>query len=177
VTLLPIGRAADVPVPLLVTAPSRTFTPPAVGHPVGVTLGNRPDGTWQGVATLVGFDIEPEAVRPGDTLTVTLVWRAEAETRTSYRVFLHLRAADGALVAQSDGVPADWSRPTTGWVPGEYIADRRVLSIPPNAPPGPYTLSVGLYVVDPRSLMTTERLVTSDGADVLQIVVVPAGNP
>lgn len=174
VTLLPIGRSADIPVPLRVTAPARTFRAPPVRHPIGITLGNRPDGTWQGVATLVGFDVAPEAVKPGDTLTVTLVWRAEAETRTSYRVFLHMRAADGALIAQADGVPADWSRPTTGWVPGEYIVDRRVLFIPSDAPSGPYTLSAGLYAVDPISLLTTERLIAPDGADTLQLIVVPA---
>jgi hypothetical protein len=40
--------------------------------------------------------------------SVHLIWRAEAETAVSYRVFLHLIGPDGQLVAQSDGEPANW---------------------------------------------------------------------
>ena len=139
-----------------IAAPDRTFTPPTPQHPVDVTLGD--------VATLLGFDLEPETVRPGDTVTVTLFWRAEAESHTSYNVFLHLIGSDGALVAQSDGVPANWARPTTGWLPGEFITDMRTLAIPPTVPLGDYTLSTGLYVPG------GERLISSDGADVIKLV-------
>ena len=34
---------------------------------------------------------------------------------------------------------------TTQWQPGEYIEDSYTLAIPADAPPGPYTLYVGLY--------------------------------
>jgi hypothetical protein len=63
----------------------------------------------------------------------------------SYRVFVHLLDVDGNLVTQSDAVPDYWLRPTTGWVPGEYIRDRHALTIPPGAPAPPYTLRLGWY--------------------------------
>ena len=44
--------------------------------------------------------------------------------------------------------PLDGARPTPGWWPGEYLADKHVVS----APAGHYTLEVGLY--DP---VTRER--------------------
>ena len=94
---------------------------------------------------LVGFGLSPETLLPGDTLTVTLVWRAEAEVSTSYHVFLHLTGPDGDLAAQSDGVPAGWTRPTTSWVAGEYVTDVHVLSLSADARAGDYTLSAGLY--------------------------------
>ncbi len=131
---------------LHVTAPDRDFTPP----PVELEIDTRLENT----ATLLGANLETD----GD-LTVTLVWRAESETRVSYHVFLHLIGPDGRLLVQSDGIPARWSRPTTGWIPGEYIADEHVLVIPPDASAGEYELSAGMYVSG------GERLTTSDGSD------------
>ena len=34
---------------------------------------------------------------------------------------------------------------TTQWQAGEYVKDSYTLLIPPDAPPGPYTLYVGIY--------------------------------
>jgi len=53
---------------------------------------------------------------------------------------------DGRIVAQSDGLPADWTRPTTGWLPGEFIRDAHSLTLPAELPPGSYTLVTGLYL-------------------------------
>ncbi len=124
---------------LSVTAPDRTYAKPSVDIEAGVLLGD--------VATLLGANVVPDdlVLRPGAALTVTLFWRAESETTTSYRVFLHLVDSEGKLVAQSDGVPADWDRPTTGWVSGEVIADPRSLTIPGGDWAGDHTLVAGLY--------------------------------
>jgi hypothetical protein len=142
---------------LSVTAPERSFTPPLLDHPLGVSLGD--------VATLVGATVEPglQDLEPGTPLMVTLVWRAENTASVSHRVFLHLLDPEGRLVAQSDGVPANWTRPTTGWLPGEYIVDERVLDLPADAPAGDYAILAGLYVPGGG------RLVAPDGADAVPI--------
>ncbi|MFO7539503.1 MAG: hypothetical protein R6X32_15800, partial [Chloroflexota bacterium] len=106
-------------------------------------------------------DEEPSSAVPrsaSNTLPVELVWQADAETAVSYRVFLHLVGPDGTLVAQSDGEPAQWQRPTTGWLPGEIIGDAHQLHLPPELQPGSYTLLAGLY--EPVS---GERLVMAGG--------------
>ncbi len=90
------------------------------------------------------------------TITVTLIWRSEAETSISYRVFLHLIGPEGKLVAQSDGVPAAWSRPTTGWLPGEIVIDERVLTIPAEAEAGKYVLQAGMYTLEGGRLSTPQ---------------------
>jgi hypothetical protein len=151
----PIHQSVNLPSIIHVTAPNRTFTPPSFRYPVDVTLGS--------IATLAGFDLGTETVRPGQALTVTLVWRAEQETHFSYHVFLHLIGPDGALIAQSDGVPANWTRPTAGWLSGEYVADVRSIVVPPEASAGNYTLLVGLY--DPGG----PRLTAPDGADAVPL--------
>jgi len=137
---------------LLVTAPERSFTPPPMDLSADARLG--------GVATLVGASLAPDpaVVVPGTTLTVTLVWRAEAETDASYRVFVHLVDPDGNLVAQSDGVPAAWTRPTTSWLPGEYVTDEHSLAIPLEVPTGQFELVAGMYLHP-----TGDRLTTPDG--------------
>jgi hypothetical protein len=70
-------------------------------------------------------------------------------------VFVHLQSADGAIAAQSDGVPADWTRRTTGWLPGEYVLDARTLHLPPDLAPGEYSLFAGLYRPDTGERLTT----------------------
>ncbi len=104
-------------------------------------------------------DDAPGRIAPGETLRVALYWRALQPVTLDYKVFVHLLAADGSVLSQSDSMPVQWTYPTTQWQPGEYIRDEHVLSIDLSAPRGDYTLSVGLY--DP---LTGERLVTFDAA-------------
>jgi hypothetical protein len=141
--------------PIQVTAPERQFTPP----PLAVDV-NAPFATADGhlVATLVGLAGPSPEGREGALpcspvpllpCSIPLLWRAEAETPTDYRVFVHLVDATGAIVAQSDAAPAGWARPTTGWLPSEYVLDTHTLTLPAALPDGPLTMRVGLY--DPDS--------------------------
>lgn len=140
-----------------VVAPDRTFTPPTVDIETRTRLGD--------VATLIGLSVNPgtSGLKPGTPLTVTLVWRAEAETNVSYHVFLHLIGPDGALIAQSDGIPANWARPTTGWLAGEYVVDEHKLTLPEGLPSGDYGLRTGLYASDGG------RLSTPEGSDAISL--------
>ncbi len=156
-TLEPISQSTNLPNPIAVTAPDRTFNAPPVEIETNTRLGE--------IATLVGANVKPETLnlKPGTVFTTTLIWRAEAETNTSYRVFVHLIGPKGRMIAQSDAVPAGWSRPTTGWLPGEYITDSHTLALPPDAPAGEYRLQAGLYTPDGG------RLTTPDGADAVHL--------
>lgn len=148
---------------LSIEAPTRTFTAPSVDINLNETLADR--------LTLMGATVAETAVAPGDVLDVRLVWRAEQEMTESYRVFVHLTAPDGALVAQSDAEPAKWTRPTTGWLPGEYVTDEHQLQLPAALPPGEYTLSTGIY------LPGNGRLATPDGRDTLPITTLTVHSP
>lgn len=101
---------------------------------------------------LRGYRMEGEA-RPGGTLYVTYFWYARARPPTAYAVFNHLLTENGTLVAQKDSWPREGRWPSTHWLPGDYIEDQYILTIPANAPPGPYRFSLGLY-----DAMTGERL-------------------
>ena len=119
-----------------VTSPPHLFNLPAAQTPFDQQLG---------FARLAGYTLSATHARPGDTLTVELVWQALADTPDADRVFVHLRGPNGLPITQSDSAPANWQRPTSGWVPGEYIVDAHSLSVPANAPSQTYDLVVGLY--------------------------------
>ncbi len=129
-------------VPLRVVAPERRWSVPDGFVSQDVVLGE--------VIRLAGY-----AVETGDTVTVRLAWQAVTEMETSYRVFVHIVGAAGQVLAQSDGEPAGWTRPTTGWAAGEVVLDERAIAIPGNAAPGDYAIRVGLYVPDGPRLTTT----------------------
>ncbi|MBL8058011.1 MAG: hypothetical protein JNK29_15000 [Anaerolineales bacterium] len=135
---------------LTVEAPERTFTPP----PFQAVSGARFDG----VGALAGYTVD----RAGETLTVALVWEAAATPALSAKVFVHLDAG-GRVWAQSDAYPAGGARPTTGWLPGEYVRDVHTLTLPADLPAGEYTLWAGLY--DPLTNVRVRAAGPGAGAD------------
>jgi hypothetical protein len=138
-----------------IMAPERIFSPPPVELALNEAFGD--------LATLLGvnFTPAPALLRPSEPLDLTLVWRAERETATDYHVFVHLIDADGDILTQSDGEPAEWTRPTTGWLPGEIILDHHSLALPAGTV-GPLWLRVGLYDAEGG-----QRLPTANGEFVL----------
>jgi hypothetical protein len=132
-----------------INAPERSFEMVGVETAVNQTFSN----TFGDVATLLGINTHPE------TGEVTLIWQADSETPTSYRVFVHLLGADEAILSQSDGEPVNWSRPTTGWLPGEILHDTHQLAL--DQPEDALRVRVGLY--DPG---TGQRLTTKMGDSV-----------
>jgi len=140
--LLQIATAhADQPIiPIEITQSTRRFEPPAVEHAVQATLGS--------AIRLHGADL----VRSGDELAVRLVWQSLQPLSLSEQVFVHLAGPDGAILAQSDALPAAGYR-TDQWIAGEVVLDEHRLTLPPDLASGAYRLRVGMY--DP---LTGERL-------------------
>jgi len=143
------GVLAEVPIDI--DAPERLWRAPA-----GLA---RADAVFGDAVRLVGYTLDPAVPVAGETLVVHLAWQAVAEMDESYRVFVHFGGEDGRVVAQSDGEPVEWTRPTTGWAVGEVLVETRLLAIPVTLPPGEYTLRAGLYLPDGT------RLLTPDGQD------------
>jgi serine/threonine-protein kinase len=107
-----------------------------------------------GKIRLAAYELPRVDYRPGDTLPVTLIWEAIQPPEAGYTVFVHLTRADGGLVSQHDGLPANGVRPTDTWTPGDRISDDHELSIPADTPPGEYWLRVGMYNSDGRLAVT-----------------------
>ncbi|MBX3049977.1 MAG: hypothetical protein KF753_00810 [Caldilineaceae bacterium] len=118
---------------------------------LGVRFG---DPAW---VRLNGYGL-PRLVQPGGSLLVALEWESLTSVKQDYRVFVHLLDSNGTKLAQRDGQPVLWLRPTSGWQPGERIVDRYGLLLPDDLPAGEYRVAVGLY--DPE---TGERQPSSAG--------------
>jgi hypothetical protein len=117
----------------------------AVDHPVAVNL--------EESLSLVRFGQSQKTAYPGDPLTVILAWRAQSNVARDYKVFVHLIDSEGHRVAQHDSEPDAGKYPTSQWVPGALVRDTHPLLIPPDLPPGTYSIQVGMYLEQ-----TLERL-------------------
>ena len=106
---------------------------------------------------LVGYDLPAAAVAPGDTLHVTLYWRALANPGDNYRAFVHLTGGE-TLWGQQDDDPA-CRLPTAIWRAGQRGIGQFRLPVSPDTPPGRYPLITGLY-----HAITLERLTITGGA-------------
>jgi hypothetical protein len=101
-----------------------------------------------GLIKLLGYTLDTEKIKAGDSLQLTLYWQALAEMDTSYNVFTHLVDEDDRILSQKDNPPMSGTHPTTRWRVGEIIVDGYEIFIQPNIPPGRYLIEIGLYELD-----------------------------
>ncbi|MGC9335983.1 MAG: ArnT family glycosyltransferase [Anaerolineae bacterium] len=97
------------------------------------------------VVELVGLQVEGDTVRVGQEVEVALYWRALAPMDTSYTVFLHAVAEDGAKAGQIDRLPCGGGCPTTAWRPGDIAGEQYELPITRDAVAGTYQIVAGMY--------------------------------
>jgi hypothetical protein len=119
----------------------------------------RLDAAFTSGAELLGLDYKVRRVRAGDTVDLTLVWRALGPIRDDQIVTLALLDEAGRIHAQQDSEPAGGKRPTSGWTVDEYVEDGWKLRLPRDLPRGRLRLAVSL--VDP---VANRRLATTDGS-------------
>ncbi len=142
-------------------------------------LGVQKAGTQFGqVIQLSQYD-QPQAITATSTstLTVTLQWDAIGTPATDYTAFVHLRGADGKLVANVDHDPAADRFPARFWRVGDRILSDYALPLPPTLRPGAYMIWVGLYESNSGGtlrLPVTEKAgrTTGDGEVLLGSVIV-----
>jgi 4-amino-4-deoxy-L-arabinose transferase-like glycosyltransferase len=103
------------------------------------------DASLERLVKLVGYDLADARVAPGGALDLVLYWQPAETTGERLTVFVHLLDEQGVIVGQSDGEPAGGSRPTSSWLPGEFITDRHSVRVHEDALLGNATLAVGLY--------------------------------
>jgi hypothetical protein len=168
---IPAATVAAIPTPI---PPEVTDTPeaeapvPALGPVsgvVGAQFGNPP------FVELVSYGLSAGEVVNGETLELTLSWRAlEARSPINYVVFTHLRKDDGSIIAQHDGPPGGGgAQPMVEWSPGGVIVDVHPMAFGQEYSDfaGSATIAVGLY--NPE--VPAERAVVSTGGDYVTLPV------
>ncbi len=123
---------------------------------------------------LNGYTLQSETLTPNEILRITLFWQTDKMLKERYKVFVHLYAAlDAPPVAQQDGEPGGGRFITSEWQPGVTIADNHGILLPPDLPPGDYTLVVGLYNLfdGTRLPITINDVAVGDRLELITITV------
>lgn len=134
-------------------------TPP-ITHPLKVNFGDNLE--------LLGYDLggsgwvryhhdKRSSFRQGETIYLTLYWRAKGPVSRDYSAFTHLLDSEGKFCSGMDKLLGEGFYPTSRWIPGEIYWQDYPLPIPPELPEGRYLVEIGLY-----NLKTLERLPVLD---------------
>lgn len=97
--------------------------------------------------TLLGYSIADLTVEPGETLHLTLYWRAREPIVGDYTAFVHLLDLKNRMWGQVDNIPVKGTYSTYHWRLGETIVDEYEIPVDPAAPAGEYLIEVGMYDV------------------------------
>jgi 4-amino-4-deoxy-L-arabinose transferase-like glycosyltransferase len=128
-----------------------------------VTIPHRAETDFGDGVRLLGYDLQLQSIKAGDTLYLTLYWEARQPVEHRYKVFTHVLGdvfhaeRDSFIWGQQDNEPANGTQPTSTWRPGRVVEDPYAIPLDPSAPPGQYAIEIGLY--DPA---TIERLPVLD---------------
>ena len=129
-----------------------------------------------GQIRLLGAMTGDDTVQPGGILPLTLYWQALGPVEHDYTVFVHLLGQAERVIAQRDAPPGLGAAATSGWTPGQVVADPYLVTLPEVAyAPDQAVWEVGLYEAE-----SGQRLPSTDGGDHVRfgsIAVQPAHAP
>jgi len=106
---------------------------------------------------VVGWSVEPPAVRRGGTAVLRTWFRVLNKVDASYRIFLHVDRVGSSSRIHGDHWVANLAREnedqtscvgcyaTTHWIKGDVVMDRYEIEVPIGSPSGPYDIWMGFY--------------------------------
>ncbi len=110
--------------------------------------------TFNDQAELVGYALPHTRVAPGDTLPLTIFWRARESLNEDFSVYVRLFDAEDKIITRWDAFPGRGLYPTRVWQPGEIVTDEYRLPIPLDARAGVGRIEVGLFRRVPLETLT-----------------------
>jgi hypothetical protein len=152
-------------IPFLYISPAYA-RPPVLSSDELESIPHQMDVVYGGQMRLLGYELQGEVFRPGESVYVTLYWQGLTEIEKEYSVSLILLTPSEELIGQEDSYPGLGSYPTGVWKPGETIADRCWVRTKRRA----QTPTIARLGVTVYHLPTMERLPAKrDGQDVDQV--------
>jgi hypothetical protein len=104
---------------------------------------------------LIGVDIVPERVAPGDRLTVKACWEALTPIAEDYTVYVQLLGQNYTRAGERHTYPGLGRYPTSLWTPDMAFCDVYRIAVEPWVPvPERYQVLIGLYLDDSRVQLT-----------------------
>lgn len=134
------GQSVEI-ASMRVEIPERNYEIPDLEH--------GSEQAWNNGIQLIGYD---------DTVTtVTLYWQTTLQINQNLRLFVQVVDSDDSIVALTNDIPVNWTRPTTSWASGEVITTQHDFG---ELPSGDYRIRVGWY--DP---ITGDRIAVNSSED------------
>jgi hypothetical protein len=108
-----------------------------------VEIGKESVADFGGQIRLSAYDVPPQVVQPGDSFQITLFLQSLAPMTVNYNALVRLVDQTGAEIWRAEGWP--WGAPTTDWPLRQIRPDGYTVTIPPDAAPGLYKLTLSFY--------------------------------
>jgi 4-amino-4-deoxy-L-arabinose transferase-like glycosyltransferase len=102
-------------------------------------------GDFAGGLRFLGFSLGSGGFRPGDSINLTLFWKATQAVQKDYSFSLRMVDGSGQVWASVEGPPASETYPTSKWAAGQLARGLHELMVPAGAPAGRYRLDIGLH--------------------------------
>jgi hypothetical protein len=106
-------------VPVMTIMPAYRPPEPAAALPDGIT----PVYARFGEVELLGYETPRRRYQPGDTMPVTVYWRALERSSRDLSLYLHAVTNNGTVAGKVDSYPGAGLLRTTTWQPGVIYAD------------------------------------------------------
>ena len=114
------------------------------GQSAQLALSQTASADFGGRIQLIGFEL-PVSSPPGENVPVTIALEDVAPLDRLYKVFVHLRGSDGAVIAQDDRTPCANSLNEADWRPGNIVLEPYQLPLSDDVLPGDYEVWLGVY--------------------------------
>jgi 4-amino-4-deoxy-L-arabinose transferase-like glycosyltransferase len=116
---------------------------------------------WANLAELIGYDVLPAVIKPGQPLTLNLYWHSLTDTTFDYRLFLQLIDRAGNPINQWEGEA--FREDMYRWRPDGILASQHILWVGPEAAPGPYLVRLGFFDDKSGKRLLLQSLTSSGG--------------
>jgi hypothetical protein len=100
------------------------------------------DYYWADEAHLLGYQVQPTWVQPGQPVALDLYWQSLTDQPREYKTFVQLVNARGESITEGDG---HFFLEAFRWRKGGNVPDQYVLWTGSQALPGPYVVRLGLF--------------------------------
>jgi len=94
--------------------------------------------------SLSGWETDRVEVKPGEVIDLFTYWEVARPVAPPLKLFVHVTAPDGKIVAQWDGLDVNIGTLEAR----DVFVQRHRLELPGDLPPGPYRISIGAYHPD-----------------------------
>jgi hypothetical protein len=127
---------------------------------------------------LVGANVQPGQLVPGDSARVTAYFKVLKPLDEDYTLFVHVEDAEGRMERLNvDHKPAGGLYPTTQWKVGETVKDEFTVALPAGAAARTVHVWMGFWEpkTDARLRLKNPEAVRNDGRDRILLMQIPVG--